>query len=178
MTMTALRLRYLGDPLLRAKADPVETFDEELQRFADEMVAAMYAFNGVGLAAPQVGRSVRLIVVDAGERRDGSEAFALVNPSIAQEEGKIVGEEGCLSIPGVTADVERSARVVVEAFTPAGQPVRVEGAELLARILQHEIDHLNGILFIDRLGPIRRRMALRAWQRQLESQDAAAPLPL
>ncbi|MFN2432914.1 MAG: peptide deformylase [Gemmatimonadota bacterium] len=163
-----LPLRLLGDPVLRAKAAPVEVFDDALERFAEELIAAMYAHKGVGLAAPQVGRSTRVIAVDAGELRDGSEAFALVNPRIVQTEGRVASEEGCLSIPGITADVERSARVVVEGLTPRGEPRRVEGAELLARVLQHEIDHLDGILFVDRLGPLRRRMALRAYRRQQE----------
>lgn len=172
-----LRLRFLGDPVLRAKAAPVTVFDEALAAFVEEMFRAMYAHGGVGLAAPQVGRSERVLVVDASERRDGSEAFVLINPEILEAEGTAVGEEGCLSIPGVTADVERSARVIVAGLTPEGEPVRVQGAELLARVLQHEIDHLNGILFIDRLGPLRRRMALRAWRRHLASQELPAAAP-
>jgi peptide deformylase len=174
--MSVLSLRFLGDPVLRTKAEPVVVFDEGLLAFARDLIASMYAHKGVGLAAPQVGRPLRVIAVDASESRDGSEAFVLVNPTIVAEEGRIVGEEGCLSIPGISAEVERSARVVVEGFTPEGEPRRVEGAELLARVLQHEIDHLNGILFIDRLGPMRRRMALKAWQRQAgESGTPAAP---
>jgi len=180
MAVTLLPLRYLGDPILRSKATPVEVFDSELRAFVDAMIGAMYAYNGVGLAAPQVGRSSRVIVVDVGERRDGTEVLALVNPEIVESEGRIVGEEGCLSIPGVTVEVERSARVLVHGLTPSGEPRQVEGRDLLARVLQHEIDHLNGILFIDRLGPLRRRMALRAWQRHLASHEvpAAAPVPL
>lgn len=175
--MTALRLRYLGDPVLRTKAASVQVFDAALESFAREMITAMYAYNGVGLAAPQVGRTDRIIVVDVGELRDGSEAFALVNPEILEQEGSITGEEGCLSIPGVVAEVERSARVVVQGFTPGGEPQRVEGADLLARVLQHEIDHLNGILFLDRLGPLGRRMALRAWRRYVEVNELPAATP-
>ncbi len=173
--MNILPLRFLGDPILRTKARRVEVFDEGLRAFADDLMASMYAHNGVGLAAPQVGRSLRVIAVDASEARDGSQAFALVNPEIVEREGKIAGEEGCLSIPGVTGDVERHARVVVEGLTPEGEPRRIEGTELLARVLQHEIDHLNGVLFIDRLGPLRKRMALKAWKRRLgESESPAA----
>jgi peptide deformylase len=153
----------------------VERFDEELRTLAADLIASMYAHKGVGLAAPQVGRAERLIVVDVGDSRDGSEAFALVNPEIVEREGSIAGEEGCLSIPGITADVERSARVLVRGLTPEGTPKSLDGTGLLARVLQHEIDHLNGILFVDRLGPLRRAMALRAWRRRLEGGDASEP---
>lgn len=173
--MTVLPLRYLGDPVLRKRAALVETFDESLCRLAREMVSAMYAHGGVGLAAPQIGRSLRLIVVDVSDRRDGSLVFALVNPQIVEREGGILGEEGCLSIPGVTAEVERSARVVVRGSTPEGEPRRIEGTDLLARVLQHEIDHLDGILFIDRLGLMRRRMALRDWERQSLKEAPGSP---
>jgi peptide deformylase len=173
--MNILPLRFLGDPILRTKARRVEAFDEGLRAFADDLIASMYAHNGVGLAAPQVGRSLRVIAVDASEARDGSQAFALVNPEIIEQEGTVIGEEGCLSIPGVTADVERRARLVVEGLTPEGELRRIEATELLARILQHEIDHLNGVLFIDRLGPLRKRMAIKAWKRRLgESESPAA----
>lgn len=172
--MSALPLRYLGDPILRRRAVLVEAFDEDLRAFAGQMREAMYTHGGVGLAAPQVGRSTRLIVVDVSESRDGSGAFALVNPEIVEEEGRVSGEEGCLSIPGVTAEVERSASVVVRGFTLDGEPRRMEGTELVARVLQHEIDHLNGILFVDRLGPLSRRIALRAWRRD---PDSGEPVP-
>jgi peptide deformylase len=172
--MSVLALRFLGDPVLKAKAAAVEEFDEELEAFARDLVDSMYAHKGVGLAAPQVGRSERVIVVDVGERRDGSEAIALVNPQIVEQEGRILGEEGCLSIPGITAEIERSGRVVVEGFTPGGEPRRIEGTELLSRVLQHEIDHLNGILFIDRLGPLRRSMLLKDYQRHVEESESRA----
>jgi peptide deformylase len=173
--MSVLPLRYLGDPILRAKARRVEVFDEGLRAFAEELIASMYAHKGVGLAAPQVGHGLRVIAVDASETRDGSEAFVLVNPEIVEQEGTVTGEEGCLSIPGVTADVERYARVVVGGMTPEGEPRRIEGTELLSRILQHEIDHLNGVLFIDRLGALRKGMAIKAWKRYLaESESPAA----
>jgi peptide deformylase len=175
--VSVLPLRFLGDPVLRTKARRVEVFDEALRAFAEDLIASMYTHKGVGLAGPQVGRSLRVIAVDASESRDGSEAFVLVNPEIVEQEGRIAGEEGCLSIPGVSAEVERSARVVVEGSTPEGQPRRVEGSELLARVLQHEIDHLDGILFIDRLGPIRRRMIVKAWKRRLE-EEAETPAAL
>jgi peptide deformylase len=173
--MNILPLRFLGDPILRSRASPVEVFDETLRAFAEDLVASMYAHNGVGLAAPQVGRGVRVIAVDASEARDGREAFVLVNPEILEQEGTGTGEEGCLSIPGVTAEVERHTRVVVEGSTPEGEPRRIEASDFLARILQHEIDHLNGVLFIDRLGPLRKRMAIKAWKRRLaESESPAA----
>jgi peptide deformylase len=172
--MSVLPLRYLGDPILRSKAREVEAFDEGLRTFAEDLIASMYAHKGVGLAAPQVGQPLRVMAVDVSDARDGSEALVLVNPEIVEAEGWITGEEGCLSIPGVSAEVERSGRVVVVGQTPEGEPRRIEGTELLSRVLQHEIDHLNGILFIDRLGPLRRRMALKAWKRQLASTEAPA----
>ncbi|MBA2564373.1 MAG: peptide deformylase [Gemmatimonadetes bacterium] len=170
-----LPLRFLGDPVLRSKASRVDAFDADLRTLAESMVASMYAHHGIGLAAPQVGRPIRLIVVDTGEQRDGSEAFALVNPEIVEQEGAVTGEEGCLSIPGIVAEVERSSRVRVRGSTPAGEPLEIVATELLARVLQHEIDHLNGILFVDRLGPMRRRMALREWRRRRTRDEPAAP---
>ena len=169
---TVLPLRLFGDAVLRRKAASVQIFDAELDRFIDDLTASMYAHKGVGLAAPQVGSSSRVIVADAGDLRDGSEAVVLVNPMVVERHGRTTAEEGCLSLPGLTADVERAARVVVEGLDRRGEPVRIDASELLARILQHEIDHLDGILFVDRLGPLRRRMALREYQRLREAEEA------
>lgn len=143
--MAVLKLRYLGDPVLRAKAKPVARVTKRIAKLLKDMEETMYAADGVGLAAPQVGVSQRLIVVDVG---DGP--IHLVNPVLEEGEGAEVDREGCLSIPGVFGYVERYARVVVSGLDGNGKPIRVEGSGLLARALQHEIDHLDGVLFIDK----------------------------
>ncbi len=158
-------IRLLGDPALRRKTDPVEVFDEDLAAFAADLIETMYAADGVGLAAPQVGDTRRVTVIDVSVERDGSEAVALVNPRVVETEGRIPSEEGCLSIPGMVETIERAARVVVEYRDLEGQPRTVEGRELLGRALQHEIDHLDGILFIDHLGPLKRRLVVREWKK-------------
>lgn len=157
-------LRFLGDPVLRAKARPVGTITAEIRELISDMVDTMYAAEGVGLAAPQVGIGVRVIVVDA--REDDSAPIALVNPVIVEQSGETErAEEGCLSIPGVTDFVERPVRVVIDGLDRSGEPQRVEADGLLARILQHEVDHLDGVLFFDRLSPLKRRMLLKRWEK-------------
>ena len=162
--MSRLEVRILGDPVLRTKAAPVAKITEELKKLASDMFDTMYAEEGVGLAAPQVGISERLIVVDP--HLEDSEKFALFNPEIL-ESSKVTekGEEGCLSIPGLRDVVERSSRVRVKGVTPEGETKEFEAEGLLARILQHEIDHLDGVLFIDRLSPLKRKMLLSKWQK-------------
>ena len=168
--MAVLEIRYLGDPILRKKAAPVTEFGEELGRLVEDLLDTMYAFDGIGLAALQIGLEQRVIVVDVSEARDRSEAIALVNPEIVTSSGTMKGEEGCLSIPGVVAEVERAERVLVRGQHPSGEPAQMEADGLLARVLQHEIDHLNGILFIDRLGPLGRELALKEWNRVAEGR--------
>lgn len=168
--MALLEIRYLGDPILRRRTRPVESFDGALARFVADLMETMYAADGVGLAAPQVGDERRVTVIDVSERRDGTEAMALVNPMIVEESGTVESEEGCLSIPGVVETIERAAEVVVEYRDPTGEPRRIEGSALLARALQHEIDHLDGLLFIDRLGALRRRMAVRDFRKAMEEK--------
>jgi len=162
--MARLELRFLGDPILRAKAGEVAQITEATLRLIEDMFETMYAEEGVGLAAPQVGVGERIIVVDP--RDDETERFALINPVIL-EHGSDTDrdEEGCLSIPGIKDIVERPATVIVEGLTPAGERRRIEADGLLARILQHEIDHIDGILFIDRLSPLKRKLALSKWQK-------------
>jgi peptide deformylase len=157
-------IRLLGDPVLRAEARPVAEITAETLVLIDDMLETMYAADGVGLAAPQVGVGVRVMVADS--REDGRAPVALVNPQILERsEDTERGEEGCLSIPGVTDIVERAARVVIEGRGRDGQVRRVEADGLLARILQHEIDHLDGVLFFDRLSPLKRRMLLKRWEK-------------
>ncbi|MDX1661270.1 MAG: peptide deformylase [Gemmatimonadota bacterium] len=163
-------IRFLGDPVLRRKTTPVERFDAELESFVEDLIETMYDAEGVGLAAPQVGDTRRVTVIDVGIARDGSEAIPLVNPEIVSEEGRVDSEEGCLSIPGIVETVERAAKVEVEYRDVTGETRRITAEGLLGRALQHEIDHLEGILFIDHLGALKRRMVVREWRKQMADQ--------
>jgi len=159
--MSLLPIRVLGDPVLRVETSPVDAFTPELQRLIDDMFETMQAAHGVGLAAPQVGRTERLTVVEVHGAR-----YVLINPVIVEREGSIKWEEGCLSIPELYGDVTRSARVVVEALDRDGKPFTVEGTELLGVCLQHEIDHLHGKLFIDHLSLLKRQKLLAEWEEE------------
>ena len=151
--MAILAVRRYGDPVLRQKAHPVAALTAEIQTLIGDMVETMYHLVGIGLAAPQIGVSLRAIVVD--DQR-GNGALPLINPRITDKGGSEVGEEGCLSLPGIFGMVERFEWVRVEALDSDGQPRRLEARGLRARVIQHEIDHLDGILFIDRLDKIAR----------------------
>jgi len=155
-----LDIRVLGDPVLRKETTPVEQVTDEIRTLIAEMFDTMYAAEGIGLAAPQVGRTERVAVMDVEGQR-----FALVNPEITAREGSSRGEEGCLSIPEVFGDVTRSSRVMVRALNEKGEEVELEGTDLLARCMQHEIDHLDGKLFIDYLSMLKRRSALSKWEK-------------
>jgi peptide deformylase len=157
--MSILPIRVLGDPVLREETRPVDAFTPELQQLIDDMFETMHAAHGVGLAAPQVGRTERLTVMDVHNER-----YVLINPEIVEREGTIKWEEGCLSIPELYGDVTRAARVVVEALDREGKPFTVEGTELLGVCLQHEIDHLHGKLFIDHLSLLKRQKLLVEWE--------------
>ncbi|GAE86840.1 peptide deformylase [Acetivibrio straminisolvens] len=139
-------IREDGDEILRKVSKKVDVIDEKIKTLLDDMVETMYAANGVGLAAPQVGILKRVVVIDVG---DG--LMELINPEIIEQEGEQIDVEGCLSIPGVAGEVKRPARVVVEALNREGEKITVEGKELLAVALCHEIDHLDGILFKDKV---------------------------
>lgn len=143
--MALLEIRKAGDKVLKEQAVPVTKIDRKIKQLLDDMAKTMYEADGVGLAAPQVGVSLRLIVIDAG---DG--LVELINPVITETEGCELGTEGCLSIPGVYGEVERFAKVTVEATNRFGKKVKITGDGLLGRALQHEIDHLEGVLFIER----------------------------
>ncbi|MBV9773583.1 MAG: peptide deformylase [Gemmatimonadetes bacterium] len=163
--MATLKIELLGSEVLRTRAAEIEQVDDDLKRLIADMFSTMYRAEGVGLAGPQVGVSRRVIVVDVHDEE--VPPFALINPRVVESSAeKEKGEEGCLSIPGLSAAVERPAHVVVEGLDAAGNPVRVEGGGLLGRCLQHEIDHLDGILFIDRVGPLKRKMLMQKWKKQ------------
>lgn len=159
--MALLPLHLLGSPVLRQQSAEVSEVTDEIRRFIDDMFETMDAAKGVGLAANQVGRAIRIAVIDA----DG-ERFAMVNPKIAAAEGKATGEEGCLSIPDVFADVNRAAKVTVEALDRDGKPFRLEASGLTARAIQHEIDHLDGILFLDHLSVLKRSILLKRYRKE------------
>ena len=159
--MSLLDIHVLGSPILRQETERVETITADLRRLVDDMFDTMHAAKGVGLAAPQVGRRERLAVVDADDVR-----LVVINPEIILREGTVKGEEGCLSLPEIYADVQRAARVIVRAQDIDGKWYEVEGSELLGRCLQHEIDHLHGKLFTDRLSLLKRRAAMREWDEE------------
>jgi peptide deformylase len=156
--VTVLSIRLYGDPVLRAHAQPIAQWSAELDRLVGDMVETMRAANGVGLAAPQVGRSIQLFVAQPPSDEGEAPLVVLANPVIVAEEGSESASEGCLSIPEVEEEVERATRVRVRGFSPEGTPVEIEATGYLARIMQHEIDHLNGILFIDKISPLKRRL--------------------
>ncbi len=159
-------LIYYPDPILRWKAEEVRELNGEVVKFAAEMADLMRRSRGAGLAAPQVGRSIRLIVVDLGKERGN---LVVVNPVIVFSEGEIVGEEGCLSFPGLIGKVMRAERVGIKGIDLEGKDVEVEGGELLARAMQHEVDHLEGTLLVDRLTPAS-RVAAGPWLREIRKK--------
>jgi peptide deformylase len=151
--MAVLRVRKYGDPVLRRRAAPVREITPEIRRIVDDMIETMYDEVGIGLAAPQVGISLRLMVV--GHDKSGA-ARAIVNPVIAEQGGEVTSEEGCLSLPGIFAPVTRAEWVRLDGQDLDGNPVSIKGRGLTARVFQHEMDHLDGVLFIDRLDAMTR----------------------
>jgi peptide deformylase len=159
--VSILDIRVLGDPILREETKLVAEVTDELRALARNMFDTMYLAKGIGLAAPQIGRTERLAVVDVDDN-----PLVIINPEVVHGEGKDKGEEGCLSIPDVYGDVERPAKVRVRATGLDGKEFEVEADGLFARCLQHEIDHLHGKLFIDYLSVLKRRSALAKWAKE------------
>ncbi len=157
--MSILDIRVLGDPILRQATTPVSRITDDLRRLVADMFDTMHHARGIGLAAPQVGRSERLAIVQVDDQR-----LVLINPEVIERDGKAKGEEGCLSIPDIYADVERPKTVTVRALDEHFAPYEVEAADLLARCIQHEIDHLDGKLFLDYLSVLKRTAALAKWK--------------
>ena len=151
----------LGDSILSEPARAVGTITPEIEVLIDDMIETMYAAPGIGLAAPQVGVSLKIFVIDLSLGKDPTGLHTMINPQFIEREGMQLEEEGCLSIPGFTATVARPSRVVVEGLNRHGEKYRLEGTGLLARALQHEVDHLNSCLFVDRLRGISRDLILR-----------------
>ena len=151
----------LGDSVLNEPARPVDTVTPEIETLIDDMIETMYAAPGIGLAAPQVGVPLRIFVLDLSVGRDPAALHVMINPEFVEREGMQLEEEGCLSLPGFTATVARPKRVIVKGLNRHGDQYRLEGTGLMARALQHEIDHLNGCLFVDRLRGISRDLIVR-----------------
>jgi peptide deformylase len=160
-------IRIYPDEALKSKAQKVEEFNQELVDLVNGMFETMYKRGGVGLAANQVGVLKRVLILDlkAGTEEQGKNPIVLVNPEIVASEGEVVKEEGCLSLPGLYRKVKRAQWVKVKAQNLDGEEIEIEGEGLLARALQHEIDHLNGVVFIDRLSPLQKRLALEKFKK-------------
>ena len=169
--MAVLKVRKYGDPVLRTRAKPVEAVTPQIRAFIADMVDTMYDEVGIGLAAPQVGISLRLMVVGHDDSR---QAKALINPVITEQGGTITAEEGCLSIPGIFAPVTRAEWVKLEAQDLEGKPVSITARGLRARVFQHEMDHLDGVLFIDRLDAVTRDRIKRKIKKEGFAEDAAS----
>jgi len=161
------------DPRLKRVSKPVDRVDEAIRELARDMCEVMYDEPGIGLAAPQVGEALRLVVIDTEWGEEGAERSPsiLVNPEIVEREGRIVWEEGCLSVPDFTADVERAERVVVRACNLEGEPIEERAEGLRAVCLQHEIDHLDGVLFIDRISRLKRSLYVKKRKKQLRADQ-------
>jgi peptide deformylase len=154
--MAVREIKKYPEKVLKEKALPVAAIDSEIQHLIDDMIETMYAAPGIGLAAPQVGVSKRVIVIDTSRGDENTPLIVLINPDIKEAEGELESEEGCLSLPGYIANVVRSESVVVRGLDRQGKLVEIKGTGLLCRALQHEIDHLNGTLLIDRISSIKR----------------------
>jgi len=163
-------LKY-PDPSLRKISKPVEVVDIGVRRLIQDMFDTMYEAPGIGLAAPQVGRLLRVVVLDVSSQQEGLEPLALVNPVIEEGQGEVLWEEGCLSVPGLSVEVPRYERIRVSGLDLDGRPLQIEAEGLLSIVLQHEIDHLNGRLIIDRLSRLKREIYRK---KRLKEQHQAA----
>jgi peptide deformylase len=169
--MTIKPLIILPDPLLRQVSQPIERIDGDLQKLADDMLETMYDAPGIGLAAIQVGVPRRMLVIDVSREGEPKEPLVFINPEIvSSSDERSVYEEGCLSIPDYYAEVERPARVTVKSLDSEGREVTTEADGLLATCLQHEIDHLNGILFIDHISRLKREMVIKKFTKAAKSK--------
>jgi peptide deformylase len=175
--MALLKIRKFPDTALKQPATAVDQIDGRLNGFIDSMVQTMYAAPGVGLAAPQVGDSRRIVVLDTDHENPGKHLLKLINPQVVEAEGSIIWEEGCLSVIDFTADVQRAEHVLVRAWTPDEKEIEIEADDLLAVALQHEIDHLDGKLFIDRISRIKRELYRRKITKMIKEGKADGKPP-
>jgi len=170
--MGCLQICKYPDPILRKKAMEVGRMDREVRRLIDDMTETMYGAPGIGLAANQVGRPLRVLVIDLQKPENNDGLIVLVNPNMTESQGEIVYEEGCLSVPEYFATVKRYGEITVRGFDRDMKPVEIQASGLLAVVLQHEMDHLDGKLFIDRLGPITRDIFKRKWKKKQKEGQA------
>ena len=171
--MSVAKIRIYPDPVLKTRATEIENIDGRVVHLAKDMAQTMYAAPGVGLAAPQVGVSERLIVVDVRNPAGEKGLITLINPEIIEMEGRVVDEEGCLSLPGITENVARAERVLVRGHDLNEREQEIEAEGLLAVALQHEIDHLDGILFIDRISRLKRGIIQRKMRKLTRETPAS-----
>lgn len=175
--MTRLTLHTLPDPVLRQTAQPVQAVDTRIVRLMDDMLETMYACNGIGLAANQVGVLERVIVLDLSKERDGKGALFMANPEILEKSDEtFTYNEGCLSVPEQYADVTRPKRIKARYLDKSGQSCEIEAEDLLSQCIQHEIDHLNGVLFVDHLSALKRKMLLRKLEKAQHENERCAAL--
>ncbi|MBM3212156.1 peptide deformylase [Candidatus Poribacteria bacterium] len=167
--MTSSKIMKYGSKVLREVAQPVESITDEIKQIVDNMLEVMYKSDGVGLAAPQIGISKRIAVIDISPHEPSAKAIVLINPEILELEGQNEAEEGCLSVPDIRGIIKRSERIVVKALDLNGQEIRIEADGLLARAIQHELDHLNGKFFVDHLGRLKQQL-IRKQLRKIESE--------
>lgn len=165
--MAILEIVKYGNPVLVKRAEEIKKIDQNIIKLAQDMVLTMHAAPGIGLAAPQVNQSIRLITVDISVGESEKELIVLVNPEIMSQEGEQVEEEGCLSVPGIQEKILRPARVVMKGIDLNGMEREIEAEGILARVFCHEIDHLNGRLFIDRLSPLKRTLIKKRLKKEL-----------
>lgn len=166
--MAILEIKKYPEKVLKEKASPVLEIDREILNLVDDMIETMYAAPGIGLAAPQVGVSKRIIVIDVSVKEgEKTPLIVLINPEIVSTEGEIESEEGCLSLPGYITTVKRAERVIVKGLNKDGREISIEGEGLLSRALQHEIDHLDGLLLIDRISRIKREFFKKRFKKAL-----------
>jgi peptide deformylase len=170
--MAILHICTYPEEILRQRAEPITEIDEEVVKLVDHMAETMYSAPGIGLAATQVGVAKQVLVADIAPRRPESELIVLINPEIVAAEGEVIFEEGCLSVPDYQAEVKRNERITVRGLNLKGEEVEIEAEGLLAIVLQHEIDHLNGILFIDRLSKLKRDLYKRRLKKQVAKEQS------
>ncbi len=169
--MAVTKIVIYPDPVLRVAAKRIEDIDERVVRLAEDMAETMYTAPGVGLSAPQVGVSERLITVDVRHPKGAKELITLVNPEIVETEGQVVNEEGCLSLPGIHENVTRAEQVLVRGYDLDERQREIEASGLLARVLQHEIDHLEGVLLIDRISRLKRGIIQRKLRKMMQKAE-------
>ncbi|MCR4410544.1 MAG: peptide deformylase [Candidatus Saccharicenans sp.] len=166
--MALLEIITIGHPTLARRALPVENINQEIVELARNMVETMHRAPGIGLAAPQVNVSLRLITVDLSVGENQNDLIIMINPEIIEAEGEQVGEEGCLSVPGIYEKVVRPSRILLRGNDLDGREIKLEARDLLARVFCHEIDHLDGKLFVDRLSPLKRRLIRSRLKKELD----------